>query len=113
MKINAPRGTVDLLPEDTKKWQYVEKKLHEISYAYNYDEIRTPLFEHTEVFNRSVGDTTDIVQKEMYTFNDRGGRSLTLRPEGTGGVVRAFVQNKDRKSTRLNSSHVAISYAVF
>lgn len=94
MKINAPRGTVDLLPEDTKKWQYVEKKLREISYAYNYDEIRTPLFEHTEVFNRSVGDTTDIVQKEMYTFNDRGGRSLTLRPEGTAGVVRAFVQNK-------------------
>src|SRR5690625_7666245 len=94
MKINAPRGTVDLLPEDTKKWQYVEKKLREISYAYNYDEIRTPLFEHPEVFNRSVGDTTDIVQKEMYTFNDRGGRRLTLRPEGTAGVVRAFVQNK-------------------
>ncbi len=94
MKINAPRGTVDLLPESTKKWQYVEQKLREICHAYNYDEIRTPLFEHTEVFQRSVGDTTDIVQKEMYTFEDRGGRSLTLRPEGTAGVVRAFVQNK-------------------
>src|SRR5690625_818538 len=94
MKINAPRGTVDLLPEDTKKWQYVEKKLREISYAYNYDEIRTPLFEHTEVFNRSVGDTTDIVQKEMYTFTDRGDRSLTLRPEGTAGVVRAYLEHR-------------------
>lgn len=94
MKINAPRGTADLLPEDTKKWQYVEQKLREICHAYNYGEIRTPLFEHTEVFQRSVGDTTDIVQKEMYTFDDRGGRSLTLRPEGTAGVVRAFVQNK-------------------
>lgn len=94
MKINAPRGTVDLLPEDTKKWQYVEQKLRELCHVYNYDEIRTPLFEHTEVFQRSVGDTTDIVQKEMYTFDDRGGRSLTLRPEGTAGVVRAFVQNK-------------------
>lgn len=94
MKINAPRGTVDLLPEDTKKWQYIEKELRNLCHAYNYNEIRTPLFEHTEVFQRSVGDTTDIVQKEMYTFDDRGGRSLTLRPEGTAGVVRAFVQNK-------------------
>lgn len=94
MKINAPRGTIDLLPEDTRKWQYIEKELRKLCHAYNYDEIRTPLFEHTEVFQRSVGDTTDIVQKEMYTFDDRGGRSLTLRPEGTAGVVRAFVQNK-------------------
>lgn len=94
MKINAPRGTVDLLPKDTKKWQYIENELRKICHAYNFEEIRTPLFEHTEVFQRSVGDTTDIVQKEMYTFDDRGGRSLTLRPEGTAGVVRAFVQNK-------------------
>lgn len=94
MKINAPRGTVDLLPDDTKKWQYIESELRNLCHAYNYNEIRTPLFEHTEVFQRSVGDTTDIVQKEMYTFDDRGGRSLTLRPEGTAGVVRAFVQNK-------------------
>src|SRR5699024_2410540 len=94
MKINALRGTDDLLPEDNKKSQNVEKKLREIIYAYNYDKKRTPLFKHTEVLNRRVGDTTDIVQKEMYNFNDRGGRSLTLRPEGTAGVVRAFVQNK-------------------
>lgn len=94
MKMIAPRGTVDLLPEDTKKWRYIEDSLRKLTNAYNYEEIRTPLFEHTEVFQRGVGDTTDIVQKEMYTFEDRGGRSLTLRPEGTAGVVRAFVQNK-------------------
>ena len=94
MKLIAPRGTVDLLPEDTIKWQYVEKKLNELAKVYNFKEIRTPLFEHTEVFQRGVGDTTDIVQKEMYTFEDRGGRSITLRPEGTAPVVRSFVENK-------------------
>jgi len=94
MALSAPRGTVDLLPEQTVKWQYVEKVLREISANFNYEEIRTPLFEHTEVFQRGVGDTTDIVQKEMYTFDDRGGRSITLRPEGTAPVVRAYVQNK-------------------
>ena len=94
MNIGAPRGTVDLLPEDTRKWQYVEEKIKSICEAYHYEEIRTPMFEHTEIFQRSVGDTTDIVQKEMYTFNDRGGRSLTLRPEGTASVARAYVQNK-------------------
>lgn len=92
--MKAPRGTVDLLPEDTAKWQYVENKLREFCRLYNYEEIRTPLFEHTEVFQRGVGDTTDIVQKEMYTFEDRGGRSITLRPEGTAGVVRAYIENK-------------------
>lgn len=93
-KLNAPRGTVDLLPEDTAKWQYVEEVLRDLCNLYNYDEIRTPVFEHTEVFQRGVGDTTDIVQKEMYTFEDRGGRSITLRPEGTAGVVRAYNQHK-------------------
>ncbi|HLS66857.1 MAG TPA: histidine--tRNA ligase [Pseudogracilibacillus sp.] len=94
MKMKAPRGTIDLLPEQTAKWQYVEKMLRDLSHVYNYKEIRTPVFEHTEVFQRGVGDTTDIVQKEMYTFEDRGGRSITLRPEGTAGVVRAFIENK-------------------
>ncbi|MEI3596592.1 MULTISPECIES: histidine--tRNA ligase [unclassified Oceanobacillus] len=94
MSMNAPRGTVDILPKDVKAWQYVEEQIKEICKRYHYKEIRTPVFEHTEVFQRGVGDTTDIVQKEMYTFEDRGGRSLTLRPEGTAGVARAYVQNK-------------------
>lgn len=94
MNIKAPRGTQDLLPGVTEKWQYVEQKLKELSENYNYKEIRTPIFEHTELFQRGVGDTTDIVQKEMYTFTDRGDRSITLRPEGTASAVRAFVQNK-------------------
>lgn len=92
--INAPRGTQDLLPSETERWQYVEEKFKELCHTYNYKEIRTPIFEHTELFQRGVGDTTDIVQKEMYTFMDRGERSLTLRPEGTASVVRAFVQHK-------------------
>src|SRR5690625_7843676 len=82
------------MTKQTKKCQYVENTLRELCQVYNYDEIRTPLFEHTEVFQRGVGDTTDIVQKEMYTFKDRGGRSITLRPEGTASVVRSFVENK-------------------
>lgn len=94
MRMKAPRGTVDLLPEETRKWQYVENVLKDLCKLYNYEEIRTPVFEHTEVFQRGVGDTTDIVQKEMYTFEDRGGRSITLRPEGTAGVVRAYIENK-------------------
>ncbi|TQS74656.1 histidine--tRNA ligase [Ornithinibacillus gellani] len=94
MKINAPRGTADLLPAESAKWQFAEQKIKDICRRYHYEEIRTPLFEHTELFQRSVGDSTDIVQKEMYTFEDRGGRSLTLRPEGTAAVARAFVQNK-------------------
>src|SRR5699024_9840266 len=94
MSTKAPRGTVDILPTETKKWQYVEEKMRDLCNRFHFEEIRTPTFEHTEVFQRSVGDTTDIVQKAMYTFDDRGGRSITLRPEGTAGVVRAFVQNK-------------------
>lgn len=94
MAYTAPRGTVDLLPEDTRKWQKLEQILRTISDLYNVKEIRVPLFEHTELFNRSVGDTSDIVTKEMYTFEDKKGRSITLRPEGTAGVARAFVENK-------------------
>jgi histidyl-tRNA synthetase len=91
--IKAPRGTKDLLPGEIEKWHYVEKVAREISEIYGYQEIRIPIFEHTELFQRGVGDTTDVVQKEMYTFEDRGGRSITLRPEGTAGVVRAYLEN--------------------
>lgn len=94
MIIKAPRGTQDLLPGVTEKWQFVEESLRKVSQLYNYKEIRTPVFEHTELFQRGVGDSTDIVQKEMYTFEDKGDRSLTLRPEGTASVVRSFVENK-------------------
>ncbi|MGN8645614.1 histidine--tRNA ligase [Gracilibacillus sp. HCP3S3_G5_1] len=92
--MKAPRGTQDLLPGVTKKWQYVEEKLKELSKNYHYEEIRTPIFEHTELFQRGVGDTTDIVQREMYTFLDKGDRSITLRPEGTASVVRSYVEHK-------------------
>ncbi|WP_027407920.1 histidine--tRNA ligase [Anoxybacteroides tepidamans] len=94
MSFQIPRGTQDILPGEVEKWQYVEQVARELCRRYNYQEIRTPIFEHTELFLRSVGDTTDIVQKEMYTFEDRGGRSITLRPEGTASVVRSFVENK-------------------
>jgi len=91
--INAPKGTKDLLPIDSYKWQYVEKTARETAKAFGISEIRTPTFEHTEVFLRGVGEGTDIVNKEMYTFNDKGGRSITLKPEGTAGVARAFIEN--------------------
>lgn len=94
MAIQAPRGTYDVLPDQSAKWQEVEQKINELCRLYQYKEIRTPIFEHTELFQRGVGDTTDIVQKEMYTFQDRGDRSLTLRPEGTASVVRSYVENK-------------------
>lgn len=94
MAMNAPRGTQDILPGTIEDWQYIENALKDLSHRFNYKEIRTPIFEHTELFQRGVGDSTDIVQKEMYTFEDRGGRSITLRPEGTASVVRSFVQNK-------------------
>ncbi|MFD1362956.1 histidine--tRNA ligase [Lentibacillus salinarum] len=94
MSMKAPRGTADVLPEDAAKWQFVENTIKDICRRYHFNEIRTPLFEHTEVFQRGVGDATDIVQKEMYTFEDRGGRSLTLRPEGTAPVVRSYVEHK-------------------
>lgn len=89
----SPKGTEDLLPGDSYKWQYLEKKFKETADLYNFKEIRVPTFEHTELFERGVGDTTDVVEKQMYTFNDKGGRSVTLRPEGTSSVVRSFLQN--------------------
>ncbi len=92
-KITALKGTHDILPEESYKWQYVEGKISEIAKRYRYGEIRIPAFEYTELFARGVGDTTDVVQKEMYTFEDKGGRSLTLRPEGTAGVVRSFLEH--------------------
>ena len=94
MSFKVPRGTQDILPGQSEKWQQVEKVLRGLSHVYRYKEIRTPIFESTELFQRGVGDTTDIVQKEMYTFTDRGGRSLTLRPEGTAAAVRAYVEHK-------------------
>lgn len=94
MSFKVPRGTQDILPEQTPKWQKVESILRDLSRVYRYKEIRTPMFEQTELFQRGVGDTTDIVQKEMYTFEDRGGRSLTLRPEGTASAVRSYVEHK-------------------
>jgi histidyl-tRNA synthetase len=92
-KIQAPRGTLDILPSDSWKWQIVEQIARQTSAVYHFDEIRTPVFEHTELFHRGVGETSDIVHKETYTFNDRGDRSLTLRPEGTAGVVRAMIEH--------------------
>lgn len=94
MAINIPRGTQDILPGTVEKWQYIEQLARTICKNYQYKEIRTPIFEATELFLRGVGDTTDIVTKEMYTFTDRGDRSLTLRPEGTAPVVRSYVENK-------------------
>ena len=91
--ITMPKGTKDVLPETSYKWQFVEKTARETAKVFNAKEIRTPVFEHTEVFARGVGETTDIVNKEMYTFLDKGGRSITLKPEGTAGVVRAFVES--------------------
>lgn len=94
MQIIAPKGTKDILPQTIKYWYYLEKTIREVCKGYGYEEIRTPIFEHTELFNRGIGDTTDIVEKEMYTFNDKGGRSITLRPENTAAVVRAFIEHK-------------------
>ncbi len=92
--IQIPRGTQDILPKDSYKWQFIEEKLHTIAKNYNYKEIRTPAFESTELFVRGVGGSTDIVNKEMYTFQDKGDRSLTLKPEGTAPVVRSYIENK-------------------
>ncbi|HEG7110646.1 TPA: histidine--tRNA ligase [Staphylococcus aureus] len=92
--IKIPRGTQDILPEDSKKWRYIENQLDELMTFYNYKEIRTPIFESTDLFARGVGDSTDVVQKEMYTFKDKGDRSITLRPEGTAAVVRSYIEHK-------------------
>lgn len=92
--IQIPRGTQDILPKDSYKWQYIEDTLKNVCEKYNYQEIRTPIFESTDLFVRAVGDTTDIVNKEMYMFKDKGDRSMTLRPEGTAPVVRSYIENK-------------------
>lgn len=94
MLTNAPKGTKDILPEQIYKWHYVERKFADICRRYGFKEIRTPVFEHTELFTRGIGDTTDVVQKEMYTFLDHGNRSITLKPEGTSPTVRAFIEHK-------------------
>ena len=104
MLSKAPRGTRDILPKEVYKWHYIENKFREICALYGYEEMRTPIFEHTEVFTRSVGDTTDIVQKEMYTFTDKGDRQISLKPEGTAGTIRAFIESKmyaDTQPTKL------------
>ena len=91
--INVPKGTKDVLPQDAYKWQYVEGVCRDVAKRFQLKEIRTPVFEHTELFLRGVGDTTDIVTKEMYTFTDKGNRSMTLKPEGTAGAARSFIEN--------------------
>lgn len=104
MLTKAPKGTSDILPSSAEKWQYAENKIREVCSHFGVREIRTPVFEHTELFSRGVGDTTDVVEKEMYTFNDKGGRSITLRPEGTAGAVRSFIENglfNDSQPTKL------------
>lgn len=91
--VNIPKGTKDVLPNESYLWQYVESSAREVCRLFGAREIRTPVFEHTELFLRSIGDTTDVVNKEMYTFEDKGGRSLTLKPEGTAGVARSYIEN--------------------
>ena len=92
MLTQAPKGTVDMLPKDAHRWQSIADNMRHICSLAGYREIRTPIFEHTELFQRGVGDTTDVVQKEMYTFNDKGNRSITLKPEGTAGAARALIE---------------------
>jgi len=94
LMIQRPKGTEDILPKEVYKWHYVEDVIKRIAKNFGYEEIRTPIFEHTELFERGVGDTTDVVEKEMYTFIDRGNRSVTLKPEGTAPVARAFIEHK-------------------
>ena len=94
MLTTRPRGTNDILPGEVEKWQFIENEARKVSRDFGYQEIRTPIFEHTELFLRGVGETTDIVEKEMYSFFDRGKRNITLRPEGTASTVRAFLENK-------------------
>ncbi|MCL6457701.1 MAG: histidine--tRNA ligase [Gorillibacterium sp.] len=94
MNFQKPKGTQDFLPGTVEKWQYLEETARNLTTRYRYREVRTPIFEQTELFKRGVGETTDIVEKEMYTFLDKGNRSMTLRPEGTAGVVRAYAENK-------------------
>src|SRR4030067_2452071 len=94
MNIQSIKGVKDILPEDIAAWQHLEATTSKLFEDYGFAEIRIPIFEYTELFARSIGASTDIVEKEMYTFEDRDGRKITLRPEGTAGVVRAFIENK-------------------
>src|SRR5690625_6498474 len=94
--MSAPRGTSDILPAEARRWSALESTLRDVCSLYGYGEIRTPVFEHTELFARGIGEGTDVVEKEMYSFHDRGDRSLTLRPEGTAGVVRAYLERRLR-----------------
>ncbi|MDE6837725.1 MAG: ATP phosphoribosyltransferase regulatory subunit, partial [Acutalibacter sp.] len=89
----APKGTVDLVPQTARRWRWVEQALINEAELNGFAEVRTPVFEHTELFQRGMGDVTDVVEKQMYTFEDKGGRSVTLRPEGTAGAVRAMLEN--------------------
>ncbi len=106
--ITKPRGTEDVLPEESKLWQYIESTARCVCERFGYKEIRTPVFENTELFQRGVGDTTDVVQKEMYTFEDKGGRSLTLKPEGTATLVRSYIEN----SLYANPQPTKLSYII-
>ncbi len=106
--ITKPRGTEDVLPEESKLWQYIENTARCVCERFGYKEIRTPIFENTELFQRGVGDTTDVVQKEMYTFLDKGGRSLTLKPEGTATLVRSYIEN----SLYANPQPTKLSYII-
>ena len=94
MKLQKPKGTADILPQESQKWQYVEMMARAVFEDYNFKEIRTPLFESYELFSRATGETSDIVTKEMYDFDDKGGRHIALRPEGTASTVRAYIENK-------------------
>src|SRR5947209_1504992 len=126
--IQAIRGMNDILPEEAKFWIFLDSAVASLLADYGYWNMRLPVVEATQLFSRSIGEATDIVEKEMYTFPDRNGDSLTLRPEATAGIVRAAIEHSllydgpkkvwtsgpiDRKSTCLNSSHANISYAVF
>ena len=91
--IQRLKGTKDILPDEVKEWQYVENTAKTVFENYGYNEIRVPVIESTDLFQRGVGETTDVVQKEMYVFNDKGGRSIALRPEGTAGVIRAYIED--------------------
>ena len=109
--INIPKGTKDVLPEQSHLWQFIEDTAREVAASFNLREIRTPVFEHTELFLRGVGETTDVVTKEMYTFEDKGGRSITLKPEGTAGVARSFIENGLQNSALpLKAYYIAPCY---
>ena len=99
MKFQRPKGTKDILPKDIGKWHYIENTIRNVMKFYNYSEIRTPTFENTELFVRGTGEDTDIVGKEMYSFIDKSGASLTLKPEGTAPVIRAYLENKKAERT--------------